>query len=96
VAGTVKTAISIDKNLFEQVEVLAQEMNVSRSHLFVLAVEQFIRRQQARNLLDRINAAYDDEPDVPEQEQLTLMRGSQRKLVEGVIHQGLLTEPWGI
>ena len=82
-ANTVKTAISIDKTLFEQVEILAHEMNVSRSHLFALAVEQFIRQQQGRILLERINAAYAEETDSSEQDHLASMRTSQRKLVEG-------------
>ena len=48
---TVKTAISIQENLFEQAEALAQQMNISRSRLFVLALEDYIRRQQDRELL---------------------------------------------
>jgi hypothetical protein len=37
---TVKTAISIDKGLFEQAEAIAKELAISRSHLFTLALEQ--------------------------------------------------------
>ena len=46
----VKTAISLHKTLFEQVEALAHEMHISRSRLFVLAVEEFIRRHENRRL----------------------------------------------
>jgi hypothetical protein len=35
----VKTAISIDKGLFEQAEAIAKELAISR-HLFTLALEQ--------------------------------------------------------
>jgi metal-responsive CopG/Arc/MetJ family transcriptional regulator len=82
-ATTIKTAISIDKSLFEQAETLAQQMNVSRSHLFVLAVENFIKRHQSQSLLDQINEAYSDQPDPSEQKRLSQLRHSHRKLVEG-------------
>lgn len=58
----VKTAISIRKPLFEQAEELARQMKVSRSGLFTLALEDYIRRQQNRELLANLNAAYADEP----------------------------------
>jgi metal-responsive CopG/Arc/MetJ family transcriptional regulator len=36
--ATVKTAISLQESLFEQVNELAEELQMPRSHLFVLAV----------------------------------------------------------
>ncbi len=36
----VKTAISVEKKLFEQVNQLAKEKHISRSRLFVLAVAE--------------------------------------------------------
>ena len=57
----VKTAVSIRKPLFEQAEDLAHHMKVSRSRLFALALEDYIRRQQNRELLASLNAAYADE-----------------------------------
>jgi len=59
--SNVKTAISIQKSLFEQAEDLARRMNVSRSRLFVLALEDYIHRQQNRDLWAQINAAYAEE-----------------------------------
>jgi metal-responsive CopG/Arc/MetJ family transcriptional regulator len=58
----IKTAISIRKPLFEQAEDLAHRMKVSRSRLFALALEDYIRRQQNRELLASLNAVYADEP----------------------------------
>ena len=78
-----KTAISIQKSLFEQAETLAQQLNISRSHLFALAVEDFIKRCHNQALLDQINQAYSDQPDLNEQTHMSKMRKSQRKLVEG-------------
>jgi metal-responsive CopG/Arc/MetJ family transcriptional regulator len=82
-ATTIKTAISIDKSLFEKAENLAKQMNVSRSRLFDLAIESFIKRHQSQSLLDQINQAYVDQPDSSEQERLSKLRQSHRKLVEG-------------
>ena len=80
--ANVKTAISIDKTLFEQVNKLAHELNVSRSHLFVLAVEEFLERYENQRLLEQLNQAYDDLP-LPEEERLLKgMRLPHRQLVE--------------
>lgn len=81
--ANVKTAISIDKSLFEQVNKLADELDISRSHLFVLAVEEFIQRYENERLLDQLNQAYDDLPPADEEQKLHRMRSSHRKLVEG-------------
>ncbi|MFZ1267183.1 MAG: hypothetical protein WAU95_12015, partial [Anaerolineae bacterium] len=62
----VKTAISLPKALFDQAEILARELHISRSRLFVLALEDYIHRQQNRELLAKINAAYADEPNPAE------------------------------
>lgn len=80
---TVKTAISIQESLFEQVNALAHELEISRSRLFVLAVEEFIQRYQNRKLFKAINAAYDDLPDPEEQALRHKMRQQHRRLAEG-------------
>jgi metal-responsive CopG/Arc/MetJ family transcriptional regulator len=80
---TVKTAISIEKSLFERVQDIAHKMQVSRSRLFVIAVEEYIRREQNREMLDQINAAYADKPDRAEQELLHRSRSQHRRIVEG-------------
>jgi metal-responsive CopG/Arc/MetJ family transcriptional regulator len=80
-ATTVKTAISIQKSLFEQAESLAQELNVSRSELFGLAIETFVKNHQNQILLQEINKAYADEPDTSEKVRLSKMRKHHRKVV---------------
>ena len=79
--ASIKTAISIQKSLFEQVEKLAQEMNVPRSRVFVMAVEEFLQRHQNLRLLEEINRAYKDEPTQDESEYLEQMRQQQRRMV---------------
>jgi predicted transcriptional regulator len=79
----IKTAISVRQSLFEQADSLAREMQVSRSRLFVLALEDYIRHHQNRELLAKINEAYEGEPDPDEGKRLRKMRRLHRKVVEG-------------
>ena len=82
--ANVKTAISLQKSLFEQVEVLAREMKVSRSRVFVLALENFIRDYQDRQLFEKINKACEDAPpDRAELLRLRQIRRQHRRIVEG-------------
>jgi metal-responsive CopG/Arc/MetJ family transcriptional regulator len=80
---SIKTAISIQESLFEQAENLAHKMKVSRSRLFVLALEDYISHQQNRELLAQINAVYADKPDVAEKALHRKMRRVHRQMVEG-------------
>lgn len=82
--ANVKTAVSLQESLFEQVERLAQEMNVSRSRLFALALENFIRDYQDRQLFEAINQATTEIADDPvEQARLHQIRRHHRRMVEG-------------
>lgn len=79
----IKTAISIEKDLFEQAEKMARSMKVSRSKLFVIALQDFIEHQKNKELLAQINAAYADEPDTSEQTLRRKSRRQHRRVVEG-------------
>ena len=61
---SIKTAISIEKPIFDKVNDLAKNLNISRSRLFVIAAQEFIQRHTNQELLQAINDAYDDLPDV--------------------------------
>ena len=78
----VKTAISIEKHLFEQINNLAHEMNVSRSRVFSLAAKEFIHRHTNQELLDAINSAYDDVPDEKESTLKSAMRSQHLNMVQ--------------
>ena len=73
----VKTGVSLDPELFEAAECLAQELHLSRSALYARALAELIERRRDEELLTRLNAAYDGEPD-PEDEML--MHGVQRTM----------------
>ncbi len=81
---TIKTAISLQTSLFDQAEELARELNVSRSRLFVLALEEFIRQYQDRKLFEQINRASDESAlDEGEPQRLHQSTQQHRRLVEG-------------
>lgn len=80
--ANIKTAISIDKFLFEQIENLAHELKTSRSRVFALAATEFIQRRKNLNLLDAINEAYDDFPDTKEAALQSKIRPRHRKMVQ--------------
>jgi metal-responsive CopG/Arc/MetJ family transcriptional regulator len=77
-----KTAISIAKPLFEEVEALSKEMEVSRSYFFTLAAREFINHHNNKKLMDAINAAYKNAPDTLEESLRTQMKSKQRRLVK--------------
>ena len=76
----VKTAISIEKPVFEQMDILAKTLNVSRSRLFTLAAREFIQRYHNIELLKQINDAYEDASD-PEPI-VTTMRANHYDMVK--------------
>ncbi len=85
-ASSVKTAISIQEELFKEVNKLASELQVSRSKLFVMAVQEFIKKRENQNLRSQINNAFSDLADSEEVKVHEKMREKQRKNLE--------KEPW--
>ncbi len=79
---SVKTAISLDENLFKKVNEVAHELHVSRSKVFTLAVLDFLKKQENISLLAQLNEAYDDKPTEEENKILKSMRKSGRKMSE--------------
>jgi len=80
---TVKTAISLNREIFDQANALAAELHTSRSHVMALALEEFFRRRQNRRLLDRINRAYAAAPDAEESAVLDNMLAEGARLPDG-------------
>ncbi len=57
---TVKTEISVPKDLFQEALDLAQDLNISSSQLFTSALEAFIQKHQAGKVpLDLSDSQYD-------------------------------------
>ena len=75
----VKTAISLDEDLFHEVNKLAQDLHISRSRLFTLAVRDFLQRQENKKFLTQLNKAYEDFPDPEEIAVSEAMHRKQRE-----------------
>ena len=80
--ANIKTAISIEKPLFDEVAALSEELKVSRSHVFSLATREFIQRHKSQKLMEAINAAYKDSPVTGEVKLIAQMKSKQHRLVK--------------
>jgi len=80
--STVKTAISLDEETYQEVERLTRELNVSRSRLVALALEEFLRRHQNQRLLQEINAAYDESSREEDVDLVHATRRHRRRVIE--------------
>ena len=78
----VKTAISIDEDLFREAEEWAGKLGFSRSQLFAKAVAGYIRQRENEELLRRLNEAHADGLDEEEKEFLERMRIYQGRLLD--------------
>lgn len=81
--ATIKTAISIEKDLFDRVNELAEELQMPRSQVFVLAVQEFLDRHQNRAMLETLDDVYADGLDQSEEAYREAVRRRHRRLVEG-------------
>ena len=82
----VKTAISLDEELFDQVNALADRMNVSRSRVCTLALRDYLKKQENVSLLARLNEVYADGSDTEERTIARTMKAKHRSVVG--------KEPW--
>lgn len=81
--ANIKTAISIPKEIFDAANQLAEDMKVSRSRLFVLAVQDYLERYRNRQTLEQINRAVDEIGESSEdQEWLARTFRSHKELME--------------
>ncbi|ASC69916.1 Antitoxin MazE6 [Halomicronema hongdechloris C2206] len=53
-----KTAISLPDAVFEQAEVLAQQLGVSRSELYTKALQAYLKRHNRDQILLKLNQVY--------------------------------------
>ena len=80
----IKTAISIDENVFKDVQRVTHMIHISRSRLFEIAVRDWLKKQQQKLLIQQINSAVEQDTfDEQDHRQMELMRDHQRNLVQG-------------
>jgi metal-responsive CopG/Arc/MetJ family transcriptional regulator len=63
---TMKTAISLDDSLMTEADRAAREIGVSRSRLFSLALEEYLRKREHDRILAQLNLVYGSESDAGE------------------------------
>ena len=78
----VKTAISLNEELFLKINKLANNLHISRSKVFTLAVQDYVKKQENQDLLARLNEAYGDSPVEEERKISKYMRSKQKKMIE--------------
>jgi len=54
-----KTAVSLPDELFTKIENKAKRLGVSRSHLFAMALETYLRESEYDNITSRLNEVYE-------------------------------------
>ena len=70
----VKTAISLDEELLLKVNSLADNLHVSRSKVFTMAVQDYLKKHENQSLLAQLNEAHEDFPSEEERGILKSMR----------------------
>lgn len=66
--STIKTAISIDKELFKRIEEQRRQLGVSRSQFFAQAIEEYFHRRETQSIIKALNNVYGEEkPDIEEE-----------------------------
>jgi metal-responsive CopG/Arc/MetJ family transcriptional regulator len=64
----------MQQQLFDDVNSLASALNISRSKLFVIAVEEFLKKNENKNMLSQINEAFANFPDESENSNTQMMK----------------------
>jgi metal-responsive CopG/Arc/MetJ family transcriptional regulator len=68
--AAIKTAVSVPEAVLEQAEALTHDMEVPRSRLFTLALQEYVKREETRRITQALNEVYSEPPD--EEEKATL------------------------
>lgn len=56
-----KTAVSIPDDVFAEFEVIAKSRGVTRSHIYVVALREFLERQRGEKITEQLNAIFSKE-----------------------------------
>jgi metal-responsive CopG/Arc/MetJ family transcriptional regulator len=77
--SNMKTAISIEEGLLQEVDETARVMGLSRSRLFAMAVGDFLQRQRQEQMLLRLNEVYANAMEPEEKRLLNLIKAKVRR-----------------
>ena len=56
-----KTAISLPDKIFFEAEAAAQNLGISRSALYVSALKEYLKKNNRKNITQKLNEVYDDD-----------------------------------
>ena len=76
----VKTAVSLSEEVLAAADKLAESRSTSRSQVFELALLEFISRHQNQQMLEQLDAVYDDSTE--EVELIQQMKSVHQSVVE--------------
>ena len=77
----VKTAVSLSEAVLSAADKIAESLSTSRSQIFELALSEFISRHQNQQMLEQLDAVYDE--DSAEEIKLTRqMKSVHQSIVE--------------
>lgn len=81
---TVEIEISIDVELLRQLDEIAENLNITRCRLAVLALRDYLRRREGQRITDQLNAVYGEDYELDDEDKAFLRAGklSLRKLLE--------------
>jgi metal-responsive CopG/Arc/MetJ family transcriptional regulator len=79
---TMKTAISVDDDLITEADRTAREMGVSRSRLFSLAIESYLRNREHERILEQLNRVYASESGVVDKRLAARIKGKFRSTIQ--------------
>jgi metal-responsive CopG/Arc/MetJ family transcriptional regulator len=65
-----KTAISVEDDLLVRADDAARKMGISRSRLFSLAMDKYLRHLRNKEIVEQLNRVYADAPDAEERQTL--------------------------
>ena len=77
-----KTAISIDGRLLEEADQVARKMGLSRSRLFSLALQDYLRQRRQEEITEQLNRVYAGGPDASERRTTARMKARFRSTIK--------------
>lgn len=77
-----KTAISVRDALVQEADCAAREIGVSRSRLFSLALEDFLRNRRNGQIVEQLNKTYGGEPTAAERQTVAKMKAKFRTTIK--------------
>ena len=77
----IKTAISLDEDLFKKADDLSKEMDISRSKLFQFALSDYVEQHENIRLLNMINETYSAEATKEEERLRKAMKNYHKKII---------------